>query len=208
MKAMKRLAIFLLCSGALSMAAELSGVHSVYVMPMAKGLDQYLANQLTNHAVFQVVTDAKLADAVLTDRLGEGFETQLATMLPPEPAETESEAVAPKKAEDLKGANDAKDAKDVKDKDAKPAKDVKEKDAMGGHSATTLLTETANTLSNPALNSSFGRGKGTIFLVDKESHRVLWSIYQPAKNSSSRQLDRTASDIVSRLKHDLTKKGK
>jgi hypothetical protein len=201
MKAMKRLAIFLLCSGALSMAAELSGVHSVYVMPMAKGLDQYLANKLTNHAVFQVVTDAKLADAVLTDRLGEGFESQFATMLPPDPAKTESEADAPKEAEDVK------DADGVKDKDAKPAKDVKQKDAKDPHS-TSLLTETANKLSNPASNSSFGRAKGTIFLVDKESRRVLWSVYQPAKGPSSRQLDRTASDIVSRLKHDLTKKSK
>jgi hypothetical protein len=197
MKAMKRLAIFLLCSGALSMAADLSGVHSVYVMPMAKGLDQYLANQLTNHAVFQVVTDAKLADAVLTDRLGEGFESQLATMLPPEPAE--AEAGAPK---------EAKVAKDSKDKDVTPAKDAKEKDAKDARSATSLLTETANKLSNPSLSSSFGRGKGTIFLVDKGSRHVLWSVYQPAKDSSSRQLDRTASDIVSRLKHDLTKNGK
>jgi hypothetical protein len=199
MKAMKRLAILLLCSGALSMAAELSGVHSVYVMPMAKGFDQYLANQLTNQAVFQVVTDAKLADAVLTDRLGEGFESQFAAMLPPEPEETESEADAPKEA---KGAND------VKDKDAKPAKDVKEKDAKDAHSTPGLFSETANKLSNPALNSSFGRGRGTIFLVDKESRRVLWSVYQPAKDSSSRQLNRTASDIVSRLKHDLTGKSK
>jgi hypothetical protein len=199
MKAMKRLAIFLLCSGALTMAAELSGVHSVYVMPMAKGLDQFLANKLTNHAVFQVVTDAKLADAVLTDRLGEGFESQLAAMLPPEPAETESEAGAPK---------EAKDDKDVKDKDGKPVKDPTERGAKDARSAPGLITETANKLSNPALNSSFGRGKGTIFLVDKESRRVLWSVYQPAKDSSSRQLDRTASDIVSRLKHDLTKKSK
>jgi hypothetical protein len=200
MKAMKRLAIFLLCSGALTMAAELSDVHSVYVMPMAKGLDQFLANKLTNHAVFQVVTDAKLADAVLTDHLGESFESQLAAMLPPEPAETESQAGAPKEAK--------KDDKDVKDKDGKPVTDPKERGAKDAHGASGLITETANKLSNPALNSSFGRGKGTIFLVDKESRRVLWSVYQPAKDSSSRQLDRTASDIVSRLKHDLTKKSK
>jgi len=44
---------------------------------MRGGLDQYLANRLTNGGVFRVVTDPKLADAVLTDHMGTEFETQL-----------------------------------------------------------------------------------------------------------------------------------
>jgi hypothetical protein len=48
---------------------NLSGVHSVYLLPMSRALDPYLANRLTNQRVFQVVTDSKLADAVVfTDR--------------------------------------------------------------------------------------------------------------------------------------------
>jgi hypothetical protein len=36
---------------------------------MSRALDPYLANRLTNQRVFQVVTDSKLADAVVfTDR--------------------------------------------------------------------------------------------------------------------------------------------
>ena len=42
---------------------------------MSHGLDQYLANRLTNEHVFQVVTDPKLADAVFSDRVGDGSGT-------------------------------------------------------------------------------------------------------------------------------------
>jgi hypothetical protein len=78
--AMKSVA-FLLCCIASSAAlaaqpAQLSKIHSVYLLPMANGLDQYLANRLTNAHVFQVVTDPKNADAVFTDQLGEAFEAR------------------------------------------------------------------------------------------------------------------------------------
>jgi hypothetical protein len=53
---------------------------SVYVLPMANGLDQYLAQQLTGDHVLKVVADPKIADVVLTDRLGEAFEQQLAAI--------------------------------------------------------------------------------------------------------------------------------
>lgn len=53
---------------------------SVYVLPMANGLDQYLAQQLTSDHVLKVVADPKIADVVLTDRLGEAFEQQLAAI--------------------------------------------------------------------------------------------------------------------------------
>jgi hypothetical protein len=86
---------------------------------MSRGLDQYLANRLTNRRVFQVVTDSKLAEAVFTDRLGSAFEKKLADL--------------------------------------------------------------------------FGKPK---------SWHVLWSAFHPPRDSISRQLDRIASDIVSRLKRD------
>ncbi len=87
-------------------APELSGVRTVYLFPMGSGLDQYLANRLTNVGIFQVVADPKKADAVFTDRLGPAFEARLAELFPeppPPPAEP------PKKAE-----------KEKKDKEAAP----------------------------------------------------------------------------------------
>ncbi len=65
---------------------------SVYVFPMAAGLDQYLASQITQDHVMQVVADPKLADTVLTDRLGEAFEQSLAKLHPRDEDPDDSEA--------------------------------------------------------------------------------------------------------------------
>ncbi len=81
---MKR-AILLVCTLALASAADLSKVKSVYLLPMANGLDQYLANHLAAAGSIQVVTDATKADAVLTDRLGESFEAKMTDLYPPPP---------------------------------------------------------------------------------------------------------------------------
>jgi hypothetical protein len=53
------------------------------------------------------------------------------------------------------------------------------------------------------VTSTFGRTKGTVFLVDQKSRQVLWSVFDQPKGSDSKELDRTASDIVSRIKKDL-----
>src|SRR5450432_3234991 len=86
MDVMKRLVLLVSCSAALACGADLANVHTVYVLKMSKGMDQYLANRLTNDHVFQVVTDPKLADAILTDRIGESFQAKLEELFPsPEP---------------------------------------------------------------------------------------------------------------------------
>lgn len=59
-----------------------SAPRTVYVLPMAGGLDQFLAQWLTRDHVMQVVTDPKIADAVLTDRLGEAFEQKMTEIHP------------------------------------------------------------------------------------------------------------------------------
>lgn len=181
MVAMKRL-LFLLCGSAVLLCgAELAGVKTVYVMPMARGMDQYLASRLASDHVLEVVTDPKLADAVLTDRIGEGFQIQLESFSPtPDPQKTETKKAAKEKS----------------------------KDDDGGDASSVDFAETVNKLDNPALNSSFGRGKGTIFLVETKSRQVIWSTFDPAKGLTNRQLDRTASDIVGRLKKDLNPKSK
>ena len=173
---MKRYFLLLSCSGAMLFGAELAGVHSVYLLPMSRGLDQYLANRLTNEHLFQVVTDPKRADAIFTDRIGESFEEKLAEILPsPEPV-------------------------------SKPAPNPPPEESDDQPHGRALPTETVNRLANPASSSTFSHAKGNVFLVDPKSHQVLWSSYQPPKDSSNSEMDRTASDIVSRLKHALKPK--
>jgi hypothetical protein len=162
---MKRFLFLAAFSGALLTAQKLEDVHSVYLLPMTHGLDQYLANRLTENHVFQVVTDPKLADAFLTDRIGAAFESKLADLIPT------GEPVA-------------------SDSDEQP---------VSRGSGTGKLAD-------PKMNSSFAQSKGTLFLVNPRSHQVVWSAYQPPKNLTSAQLDRTASDIVSRLRRDLKQK--
>jgi hypothetical protein len=130
-------------------AADIGKIHSVYLLPMASGLDQYLANRLAAAGVFQVVADAKKADAIFTDKLGEAFEKRLEELLaPPDKEET--------------AASDKGDRRVV--------------------------------------FSTFGRGKGTIFLVESSSRNVVWSAYEPPKSTAPDELDRTARRLVELLK--------
>ena len=48
--------------------------------------------------------------------------------------------------------------------------------------------------------SNFGRGKGTIFLVDLKSRAVIWSGYQKRNGSAPDTLNRTAGQIVEQIK--------
>ena len=158
------------------MCADLADVRRVYVLPMSHGLDQYIANRLTNDHVFTIVTDPKLADAVLTDHVGTGLQAKLADLLQPPPPDKPM-----------------------------PLGDDKDKEAA---SAGSSLAESISKTSSPAGSSSIGRSKGTIFLVDTKSRQVVWSAYDLPKDPSSKELDRTASDIVSRIKKDLNPKKK
>src|SRR5690242_13567144 len=86
MGSLKRYVLLAGAAAALAYGGELTGVHSVYVLPMSRGMDQYLANRLTQEHVFTVVTDPKKADAIFTDQIGERFEQTLAEIIPsPEP---------------------------------------------------------------------------------------------------------------------------
>jgi hypothetical protein len=162
-------AVVLSCAVALS-AADLAGVHTVYVLPMSHGLDQYLANTLTTQHIFAIVTDPKRADAVLSDHIGAALEDKLNTMLAVPPPE-------------------------------KPAPKAGDKAAASDTPA--MLAETVNKLESPAGASSMGHAKGTIFLVDTKSRQVVWSAYELPRDASSKELDRIASAIVSRLRKDL-----
>jgi hypothetical protein len=168
-------------------AAELSAVHSVYLLSMSNGMDQYLANRLTNQHVVQVVTDPQRADAIITDRIGEPLEGKLDELYPP-----------PKPKEEAKPAEKVAKGSADKSKDA-------DKDKEPGSGSTVPGFEPVNKLA-PRPVSTFGRAKGTVFLVDVKSRQVLWSIYERPKDTSPHQLDRTANRIVERLKQDLAGK--
>src|ERR1700689_4202837 len=69
-----------------------SAPRTVYVLPMAGGLDQFLAQWLTRDHVMQVVADPKIADVVLTDHLGETFEQKMAEIHPKDDKKSDSTA--------------------------------------------------------------------------------------------------------------------
>jgi hypothetical protein len=84
---------------------ELAEIKTVYLLPMTYSLDQFLAVRLTKGGVVQVVTDPKLADAIISDYIGAGLEEKLKTLY------------GDKKIEAPKDDKDSKD--DKKDKDDK-----------------------------------------------------------------------------------------
>jgi len=97
-------------------AASLAQVKTVYLLPMSRGMDQFLANRLTRGAVLQVVTDPSKADAVLTDHVGAAFEASVKELYPePKPAP----AAKP-------------DAKQKDDKDLPAEPEAHEMQALGG----------------------------------------------------------------------------
>ncbi len=156
-----------------SLAADgLSQVQSVYVLPMGSGLDQYLAQRLTREAVFTVVADPKLADAVFTDQIGMAFERKLMELYPPELAAPKSEAGGKPKKDD-------------------PAEEERK------------LSEMLKREGDFRPSSTFHRGKGNLFLVDVKTKRVLWSVYEPAKNYRSAELEKTCGRISAQLQKDL-----
>ena len=163
---------------------QLKQVTAVYILAMGNGEDQFLANQLTSSGVFQVVTDPKKADAILTDRLGEPFEEKLDELYPPPPPPPPPEAVK---------KNDDSDTKKDDDKGAKANDDAKRKSPdMSGAGRVT--------------SSSFSRSKGNFFLVDRKSRTVLWSVYEPAKDTTPASLTKVAAKVVKRLQADLSDK--
>jgi hypothetical protein len=173
-------------------AADIGGskVNTVYILPMAHGLDQHIANRLTREHMVEVVADSARADALLTDRLGGSLEYQLEKLHPtPKPPEDSAKTDANSDKSD-KVAGDLADKSDKDDKDAANIPRTPRQIPEGGA---------------PRPNA-FGGGKGTLFLVDAHSRAVLWSVYEKPKNTSPDELDRTAKRVVSRLKQDLAGK--
>jgi len=90
----------LLCS--FPLLAGVADIKAVYLLPMSRGFDQYLANHLTKAGIYQVVTDPKRADAVLSDRVGDSLESQLKELY----AEPKAESETKKEAQAAAGSGD------------------------------------------------------------------------------------------------------
>jgi hypothetical protein len=170
--AMKRLLVFLSLLPMAVGAASLGEVKSVYLLPMTHGFDQYLANRLTAAGVFTVTTDPKSADAIFTDRLGEGFQQRLQELYPP---------AAPS---------------------AKPAEES-DKAAKSEETTVTPAGDFAPAPAPAGSMSTFGRGKGTLFLVDTSTREILWSTYEEPKANEPKYLDRTAGAVTKRIQKAL-----
>src|SRR5207253_10841402 len=53
--------------------------------------------------------------------------------------------------------------------------------------------------SRPAAHASaFGRGKGTVFLVDLKSHAVIWSLYEKPGRATPDRSEEHTSELQSR----------
>jgi hypothetical protein len=221
MDCMKRVAILISCAAIVS-ATDLTEVRNVYLLKMAKGMDQYLANQITSGKVFQVVTDPKQADAVITDQIGEGFQARMAELYPeppapekpatppPAPAAPAAQPAAPATPTPAPPAAPAP-AQPPAAQPAAPAPSPKPAPAKEPPIEDTgdlgaMLGDTVNKLPSPAAASTFGRARGVVFLVDTKSKQVIWSGYQLPKDGSSKELDQAALQLVNRIKHDLQQK--
>jgi hypothetical protein len=135
------------------------------------------------HGLLQVVTDPQRADAILTDHIGATFERKVDELYPPPKP---LKPVKPVKADKVEKDDDEETA-DTADK-AGSSKGMIEAGAPTDHT------------------SSFGGGRGTIFLVDRKSRAVIWSTYDRAHDMSADSLDKKADQIVNRLKTDLKEK--
>ena len=51
--------------------------------------------------------------------------------------------------------------------------------------------------------STWGRGRGNMYLIDRKSRAVVWSSFNKPKNSTAKELDRVAGKFASRLAADL-----
>jgi hypothetical protein len=160
--------------------AQSAALHQVYLLPMAGGLDQYLADWITREKIAQIVTDPKAADLVMTDRLGEDFEQKMA-QLRPEPVKPEP----------------------VKDE---PPKDAKKDDKSDPKAPKTMESAGAGTAANAPHNAFHSSTlRGTLFLVDIKSKQVVWSNHEKPPVMSDANLNREAERIAKKLQLTFAK---
>jgi hypothetical protein len=158
---------------------QLVAVKTVYLLPMSNGFDQYLANAISRLGVLEVVTDPQKADAVFTDHVGAAFEDAMKSLYPPPAPPT------PAKTEEVTGPDTAK---------KKKPEEESEKDAAAKAEAEQITKE-----NEAPVYSTFSRGRGMVFLVDRHSRNVIWSTYDKPKDHQPKTLDTLAQRIARHL---------
>ena len=157
----------------LASSAEPPKGASVYLLRMSSSFDLYLANQLTQSGMLTVVTDPALAQYVLTESVGGNFELMMDSLFKKDEPKQKDEAAE----------TDAKDA------DSETATGPKSMiDAYEG---------------TPPRISTFSRGQGNIFLVNRDSSTIVWSTFLERREQRSEKLNRAAAEVVKRLKKHI-----
>ena len=155
--------------------AALQQPRTVYLLPMANGMDQYLANHLTREGFYQVVTDHAKANVVLADRLGSNFESRMEELYPPPAPPTPPAKPKPEP--------------------EKPTRARRATDPLESVMVELKGDQVPRT-------SSISRGRGNLFLVDIKTRELLWSAFMTPKSTAPQDLNRTADRLVSRLERD------
>jgi hypothetical protein len=91
-----------------------------------------------------------------------------------------------------------------KPEEAAKAEPDKEKDAAG--EGKTPAFDLKNAQADRV--SSFGRGKGTYFLVNRATRNVIWSVYAKPATTRPKDLNRTARDVAGELAGAIHKQAK
>lgn len=80
-----------------------------------------------------------------------------------------------------------------------PPADDKDKEEKGSSTSGNLMKNEAE----PTPISTFRRGRGNFFLVERGNRGVVWSTFERPKNMTPKELDKTARRIVEQLKKDV-----
>lgn len=167
--------------------AELGSVGTIYVLPMASGMEQFLAHQVAKQGLYEVTTDPLRADAFLSDFVGTTFELRVEELIKTARDKQEKEAEEQARKEAEKSGTAPK----------KAAKKDEDEEAQGGFQVEG---------SGAARVGGFGRGKGNIFLIDAKTRRVLWTGFDIPKNTRAEALQKSAERLTSQLRKEKTGK--
>ncbi len=170
-------------------------VNTVYLLPMSNGLDQFLAGEFSRTGAIVVVTDPAKADAVLTDHLGEAFERKMTELYPPPAPPKPAKPAAESAGKDDTKKDDGKD-------DGKTSDDSKSKTGSKANEETRAEADRLSKENRTPMVSTLGRSRGMVFLVDRRSGNVLWSLFERPKDTQVATLQHTAHTIARHLLAD------
>jgi hypothetical protein len=190
---------------------------TVYVLPMRNGFDQYVSNHLVQRG-YSVVTTSAMAQYIVTDSLGQGFERALEqireSQAPKPKREMRLEPVEPEPAQSAEAKTIIKSDKETpREKELRERLEDAEKERKEERrrEQEKIDMEEARRISDAEVNSrpvsTFTRGRGNVFIVEVAQQRVVWSDYDRPKGARSWTLDNKAKDLVNEIAKKLAPPG-